>query len=187
MRVRLRLKHAMTPLRNHKAFTLLELLVVVLIIGVLAAVALPQYQKAVMKSRYATLKNLTESIFQAHIVYYLANDAYADDLAKLDINLPAGYTDTSDESISRYDYDWGWCRAWKNQPRAECYNSAISMSYNIKQKPDTSWQHSCIVRGSEDPADMPLQSQVCIGETGKTTSGGHGNYNDGPYVVWIYE
>lgn len=58
---------------NKKAFTLIELLVVVLIIGILAAVALPQYQKAVEKSRLAEPLSFNSSIQKALEVYLLEN------------------------------------------------------------------------------------------------------------------
>ena len=74
---------------SSQGFTLLELLVVVLIIGILAAIALPQYQMAVGKSKFATIKNITRSLAESHQRYYLAYDQSTTNLNKLDIEKPS--------------------------------------------------------------------------------------------------
>ncbi len=75
-------------MKSTQAFTLIELLVVVLIIGILAAVALPQYQKAVEKSRAAEAISLVKSVHQAIQAYYLANGTMPTDFDELSIEIP---------------------------------------------------------------------------------------------------
>ena len=73
-----------------KGFTLIEILVVVLIIGVLSVVALPQYEKAVKKSRVMSMVPVARAIKDAQEISYMSTGTYAKLIEDLDMGMPAG-------------------------------------------------------------------------------------------------
>ncbi len=76
---------------ENKGFTLVEMVIVVVLIGILASIALPQYQKAAEKARSAEARTILGRIRSAEMAYYLEYDTYTNSLSNLKISAP-GYT-----------------------------------------------------------------------------------------------
>ena len=93
--------------QKQSGFTLIELLVVVLIIGILAAVALPQYQNAVEKSRAAEAFSNIASFAKALEVWKLANPGHDHrtftgqgyGVGQLDIDVPADWVQATETML----------------------------------------------------------------------------------------
>ncbi len=125
-------------------FTLIELLVVVLIIGILAAIALPQYEKAVERSRIMGIMPSVRTLKEALERYYMTNGAYpADSLQGLDVtvagcsNGPSGqllcgnYCLDYNGGISTYPQAYIMATVTKDKLTGNC-NEVSSSNTNIK-------------------------------------------------------
>jgi len=68
-----------------KGFTLLELIIVIIVIGILASIALPRYMRVAERARLAEAKNMLSSLRSSQIRYYAQHQEYSASIDKLDI------------------------------------------------------------------------------------------------------
>ena len=156
-----------------RGFTLIELLVVVLIIGILASVALPQYQKAVRKSRLAEVWSTLSSMEKAYTACMLEHEDT--DTCIQFKNLPLTFIDGNGASVTedvffKGDFRYGiftlsgiemWAFKFHNS------NGAGLFTLSNGQKRCYDWgdpDFSCKDYGFTKPADCHSYGDNCYME-----------------------
>ena len=142
------------------AFTLIELLVVVLIIGILAAVAVPQYQKAVEKSRVAEAFTTLDTLKKAIDVYVLEHGLQSVTFiglpdkqrpqAQLDIDIPLDCDEDGICNFGKYYRYLAACTSsycYANAASKELSDSSIyGLSLTLQ---DGTWGKTCFYDGEK--------------------------------------
>ena len=71
--------------KNKRGYTLMEIMVVVIVVGILASIALPRYSFTMERAKSAEGLEILGSVSQAQKVYQIENGNYTTNLANLDV------------------------------------------------------------------------------------------------------
>lgn len=166
--------------KNKKGFTLIEVLVVVIIMGILTAIVLPKYQTAIAKSEFSTLKLETATLAQAVNYYRHVNNQEPTSFNDLDVSFSLSETHNEGVNIVGSLSSGGTCFIINSvsPKQVGCFlaNQKMRFYYNT----DALKPHSCITL-----SNYKTGIKVCEQETNKTQYGGAScgvDFGNGPYV-----
>ncbi len=118
-------------IRARKGFTLIELLIVVVIIGILAAIAIPKFRVTKGKSYAAAMKSDLRNLMSSQEAYYYDNQTYATSMSQLNMQPSKGV------NLVIYDADnKGWA-ATATHPQAYPLTCAVFVAGAPPRDPAT--------------------------------------------------
>ena len=143
-------------MRNKLGFTLLELLVVVLIIGILAGIALPQYKRAKEKAEAAELLTNVKVFYEAQQRYFLANGTFSESFDNLDIDFSG--------------FEKGGCDGFSAFKPKDCHSNNKNVIFVSKNSLGTSfpvlrkqgkYKYSGFMFSGGDVSFLPNNTLIC--------------------------
>src|SRR5512143_2698822 len=87
-------------MHNRKGFTLIELMIVVAIIGILAAIAIPNFLKYQAKSKQSEAKTNLKGIFTSETSYFGENNNYGGSFSSIGFGLAGGTAKAYDFTLN---------------------------------------------------------------------------------------
>ena len=92
---------------NRHGFTLIELLTVVVILGILTSIALPQYRKAIQRAEAANMLVALKTAFDASKRYYSSSGTWPSSLVGLDTTIQLNSGSTNQSGEYQYSFNSG--------------------------------------------------------------------------------
>ncbi len=77
------MRHLKNLIRSENGFSLTELLVVIVIIGILAALSLPKFMSVITRAKSTEAKLMLKQAWQLEKTFYMENDTYSNNLAAI--------------------------------------------------------------------------------------------------------
>ncbi len=147
-------------MKNYKGFTLIEMLIVVLIIAILAAIALPQYRKATERSILTEAVTIVNQIAQANQRYYLATGNYTKvgDMEALDVHIDGNVLSDKRVQTKNFIYSPGGAGSTVYLAVAN-RGPYVGHSYWLYTRPDAPTKIRCTVYPSAHSTS--IQEELC--------------------------